>query len=55
MYTLKNIISVLNKQKQPLYQLKHLLDNYNGNDWKKYANYSDNYYKKNLIFRNDNY
>jgi len=55
MFSLKNIISVLNKEKKDLINLKYLLNNYNSNDWLRYAKFSNENYVRNLIFRNNNY
>lgn len=37
-----------------LYDCDHILKEYDGTDWKKYENYSNIEYTRNLAYRNDN-
>ena len=55
MFTLKQIIEILNKENKPLNNLEYILKDYNHNDYSEYVNFDDKNYKRNLIFKNSNY
>ena len=55
MFTLKQIIEVLNKEDKQLHDLEYLLREYDNNDWLEYVNFDDKTYKRNLIFKNSKY
>ena len=55
MFTLNKIISILDQKKKPLKELKYILERYDGKGIDKFKEFDDNKYKKNLIYRNENY
>ncbi len=57
MFSLKDIVFELNKDKDnnELHGHQDLLMKYNDLDWEYYKSFSHKKYKKNLVYRNDNY
>tara|TARA_B100000674_G_scaffold325840_1_gene271678 strand:- start:116 stop:568 length:453 start_codon:yes stop_codon:yes gene_type:complete len=55
MFSLKKIISELEKTNKKLNELNYLLEEYDDKDWEEYVNFSDKGYTRNLIFRNKKY
>jgi cysteine dioxygenase len=54
---IKELFIKINKNFNKNYGLKKLIpiiNDYNGNDWKKYVNFEENKYFRNSIFKNDN-
>lgn len=42
-----------NLDNNKLYDLKNYVEQYSGDDWKKYVSFTDDTYKKNLVKKND--
>lgn len=55
MFSLKKIISELEKTDKKIHELEYLLEGFNDENWKEYISFSDKSYTKNLIFRNEKY
>ncbi len=55
MFSLKKIISELEKTNKKLDELQYLLDEFDDKEWESYINFSNKEYTKTLIFRNKKY
>ena len=59
MNSIKNLISGINRNlissNSNLLLNYNLIKNYNGNDYMKYISYSNKTYKKNLVYRNEDF
>ena len=55
MFTLKDIISVLNETDDELKNLEYLLEEFKDTKWEDYIEFSDDKYKRNDIFKNKRY
>lgn len=49
--TLISKISMELEKNKPLKELIYLIKQYNGNEWRKYVKFSDQYYCKNIIYQ----